>query len=1506
MSSLFFDYKCSGGSTAAATALTWCKSEYLLAVAAEDGHIYFYQDEGVVAPAATIVRETHVPTLMDWHKKGKTLAVGWADGQISLWSVQDQIQDSRTTCSCANGAVHRAPVTLLLWNPAGTCLVTGDAAGTVCVWKCDSHGGTVLPLVQYRKKGAVTAAVFCGSTSSSQDDPVAAALSPPFFFATDTGTVCYADDLGHCTDIQQLGSCVDTLMFYEGAMRLIVVTRSLLMVQLQVADDAHVTQFMKVKLSVSAAAVAERGVRDVAWAGPGLLAAATGEGLVRLWDLANDESYVLSLANTGLDRADRAISIAFDPVKRYLAVGTKDGHAAMWRFIGEYSTDIAAANGKETTVGASLSTCTDDWEPLPTMPGHEGGNISIPCNKVLKHTFITCAYHSSAGMLAAAATGQNSNAAMLSETVLHSSITVVATRMERIAVLQAMSLSGDTLVILSGKQAQLVRLRGPDQAPEKGDPFPSMARAVVVDEPRDQMFLATESRIDILNLAGGFKSSITCTEGEGNPVLADVNGSFLAIATDRGVIKLFDVSKREKKDGVLLPVRPLGSAGRFVCAESGASLGVMRSIRCNADGTRVSVLSDRVLGSVLQICEPDPRLHIYDADKDMMVHYDFAPVRRYPTGHCWDAAEPKLLACETRRLRGRMLTTTGNGGPANGTYMNQTGPEANGNAQRLSVDQKIGQGEDDAKSANIEITTLFVSAEHGPLMQDGFALEAPLESLLGIQVPHLYFTASVPTSGSRSSGDNANGHVRQQLVCSRIMRDFAGLDSSLVFDEKVAQALVDFSYYLTVGDMDHAYAAVRLIRSPSVWENMAHMCVKTKRLDVAEVCLGNMGYARGAAAVRLAKEHEPELEARIAQVAIQLGLLDDAVRLYTECSRYDLLVVLYRSAGLWERALATAEAYDQIHLRATHHLYAKHLEGLGDTEGAIKHYEDADTHRTEVPRMLLERGRLGELEAYIASRGDPELVKWWAKYCESIGDHAAARLFYARAADHLSLVRLACYAGDMNKAAAIVRDTGSVAAAYHLARQHEGRGEWQEAVALYARSRCYNHAMRLAKSHGMDAELMSFAMQSRPSLMVDAAQYFEDKGELDKAVQLYHKGGDVAHALEICFKAGADGQTGMFELLRAITEELGQASGSTNPQVLVQCAQFFLEHGQAEKAVSLYISSKQYRQALDLCATAKVKITEEMAESITPSKDAVDRTQLLQELAQCCKRQGSYHLACKKYTQAGERLKAMKCLLKTGDTKSIIYYASVGRSRDMYVLAANYLQNLDWHSDAEVMRSIVSFYTKAKAMEQLSGFYEACAQVEIDEYRNYEKALGALHEAQQCLSKANTPSSASALSALHQRVQLVQQFVAARRMALDDPPEMLRICHRLLEEPQLDAAVRTGDCCAQLVNWYAAQQDWRQALALLSLLRERNIPLRRYINMQVVAAVCKGAGVHSAEFEDADGNAGARAAPTGGASNGGDGDEDEDEVGEDVNGEDDDSQNDQDGYGISSQFGYRK
>ena len=53
---------------------------------------------------------------------------------------------------------------------------------------------------------------------------------------------------------------------------------------------------------------------------------------------------------------------------------------------------------------------------------------------------------------------------------------------------------------------------------------------------------------------------------------------------------------------------------------------------------------------------------------------------------------------------------------------------------------------------------------------------------------------------------------------------------------------------------------------------MARMCVKSQRLDVALVCLGNMGNARAAKAVRMAQDI-PEDSARLAVLAVQLGML---------------------------------------------------------------------------------------------------------------------------------------------------------------------------------------------------------------------------------------------------------------------------------------------------------------------------------------------------------------------------------------------------------------------------------------------------------------------------------------------------------------------------------------------------------------------------------------------------------------------------------------------------------
>lgn len=54
--------------------------------------------------------------------------------------------------------------------------------------------------------------------------------------------------------------------------------------------------------------------------------------------------------------------------------------------------------------------------------------------------------------------------------------------------------------------------------------------------------------------------------------------------------------------------------------------------------------------------------------------------------------------------------------------------------------------------------------------------------------------------------------------------------------------------------------------------------------------------------------------------------------------------------GIWDKAIKVAKASDRIHMKTTHFNYAKHLESIGETEGAIEHYELSDNARTEVSK----------------------------------------------------------------------------------------------------------------------------------------------------------------------------------------------------------------------------------------------------------------------------------------------------------------------------------------------------------------------------------------------------------------------------------------------------------------------------------------------------------------------------------------------------------------------------
>ncbi|TRY69166.1 hypothetical protein TCAL_05644 [Tigriopus californicus] len=767
--------------------------------------------------------------------------------------------------------------------------------------------------------------------------------------------------------------------------------------------------------------------------------------------------------------------------------------------------------------------------------------------------------------------------------------------------------------------------------------------------------------------------------------------------------------------------------------------------------------------------------------------------------HAWDEREDHFLVCQTRPL--------------------------------LSEN-----GEDEAD----KYVSLFFHEEHGLIVHDIFeAASARSSQLVGVDVPFVYVyndhKVQEKEKGKEKDKDSKKSSVTSNVVEQVLLKDFEGLDAS---DKPTRDAVVKFCFNLSIGNMDEAFRAIKVINNKKVWGNLARMCVKSQRLDVATICLGKMEHSIGARAMRKMIQSKKSSDVKVATLAIYLNMPEEAERILFSSEQYELLNKFYQDSGKWQKALELADNYDRIHLRKTYYNYAKHLESKHDIDGAIAYYEKSGTSRFEVPRLLFEDW--AALEAYVDKSDDKALKRWLAQYLESTGEMEMALQFYELAEDYLSLVRVHCYCENLEKASEIANSSGDRAACYHLARQFENMDDIQSAIHFFTKAQAYSNAIRICKEQGYDDHIWNLALLASPNEKLDAAKHFEKSNRpmYDRAVILYEKAGYFGKALDLAI------QTNQHNTLQGITKHLSQ---HTDPLLLSKAANFFLENKQYDKAVDLFVVSHQVQQALDLCLQYNINITNEMAEKLAQTTEGGEADPaVLNKLAEVCYRQGNYHLATKKWTQAGNRLQAMKALLKSGDTEKIIYFANVSRDRDIYILAGNYLQTLDWRNNGNIMKNIIAFYQKSKAYDLLGWFYQACADVEIDEYQNYEKALGALSECVASLQKhGSSMELADKTTAVLRNMELIQKFVDCQQHYPDHPTEAMQVCRDLLQEEEINAAVRKGDIYGFMIEHFAKTQDYRSAQQMIEELRRSipNVNLAYYVNSDVLLTIEKSLGV---------------------------------------------------------------
>lgn len=330
----------------------------------------------------------------------------------------------------------------------------------------------------------------------------------------------------------------------------------------------------------------------------------------------------------------------------------------------------------------------------------------------------------------------------------------------------------------------------------------------------------------------------------------------------------------------------------------------------------------------------------------------------------------------------------------------------------------------------------------------------------------------------------------------------------------------------------------------------------------------------------------------------------------------------------------------------------------------------------------------------------------------------------------------------LGEAKKIAESTGDRAALFHVARLFENLAEpnIDEAMRLYAKAGTPVMAVRLAKANQRDKDLLRYALDCNPTVLLDTARYFEGKGMIDEAVQLYQRGKQAGRALELALSQGRPDAVGV------LASQLGPDS---DPRLLVECAEALRAGGSLEEAMWMFIHAKRYEQALELAVQGRIPMTDDVAEKMTPAKDGgmppADRELVLRQIAECAETSRNFQLACKKYTEAGDKERGVKALIKTGDVKKVLFYAKNSRSpkarsppvplapgppprdaaRDCRAmparrganlhppqvlgLAAEFFCTLDWR-ELDLAATIISFYMKVRA-ETAAALHAAARRV---------------------------------------------------------------------------------------------------------------------------------------------------------------------------------------------------
>ena len=785
--------------------------------------------------------------------------------------------------------------------------------------------------------------------------------------------------------------------------------------------------------------------------------------------------------------------------------------------------------------------------------------------------------------------------------------------------------------------------------------------------------------------------------------------------------------------------------------------------------------------------KPCPSLYLHSPQFDKTVTVDFDG--RVPYSHQWDREDTRLLCVAVS--------------PFSPDY--------------------------ESKMAGSIIVPLFISNSLDVYKQT--TLSVANDSLLcGVDLPRVYI-------------QSAQGVLPQSYV----LPQFEGLDTA---DEASKKALMELNFYIAAGDIDSAFNAIRSIENKGIWHSLAQMCAQMRRIDLADLCFGKMEEGASAIILHKVKESGDQIQT-LSLVDNQLKLYDEAKKVAADNRRNDILAQTQIALGEWEDAIKNVSLNDRIHLNLTEYQYARSLEIRGDLQGAIKHYEASGTIAVELPRLALQANDLKLFFSYIADRSvseiSPRMLIWIGRFYEAHGQIDQALEYFDYANSTKEKVRLLCCSDRWDEAAKIVSKSNSRAIITSYARLLMKRLEFyvkpensnpqvdtdkmkHQIVELFRKARQFAQAIEFAVQYEMVDDILALSFSAPKALVCKAAQWFETQKEHKNAIILYSRCGRMNRALALCFISK------QYDALEEIADTL---NAKTDPNVLVRCGNYFIESERWSKAAQCYALAGQFDTVIQLCNEHNVKISSHVLQDLAEN---IKDKEILGRFAELCEQQGAFKIAASLYTKMKDILSAIKALIRSGDVDKVIKMAKLSRRKDGFILAANYLMTLNPRESENNFSTAVAFYSKAEAYDKLARFYESSAQMEIDEYQEYEKGLELLLKAVEILQEHEAPDRERILETLTGKVQLIKLYVGASQIVKEDPQKALAVCVKLLKTKSIEACMRPDDIYILMVQCYVQQGNFQGAYKILEDLRKSGTDITWFMEVDAIQKIYQACG----------------------------------------------------------------